>query len=124
MENENKWLHQGHIYTKRDGRTVAEHRVILEDKLGRPLRWDEVCHHRDNDPLNNDPENLAPMTRAEHLVHHLRSMPLVPWTDEELDRAIELKKDGRKIDDIAIALGKSYYATRRRLAKARKAGRL
>ena len=111
------------MYTKRDGKTVAVHRLILEDKLGRPLREDEVCHHRDNNPLNNDPTNLEPMTRAEHLVHHLRNMPPVPWTTEQLERAIQLKKDGLKIDDIAIALGKGYYAVRRRLAKARKEGR-
>jgi hypothetical protein len=34
--------------------------VIAERLLGRPLRADEHVHHRDKNPLNNDPTILLP----------------------------------------------------------------
>jgi hypothetical protein len=38
---------------------VFEHIIILEHKLGRPLKNKEVTHHIDGDKLNNSPENLT-----------------------------------------------------------------
>ena len=42
------------------GRTCwrPEHRLVMEETLGRPLTDEEVVHHRDDNPLNNDPKNL------------------------------------------------------------------
>lgn len=34
------------------------HRVVAEQKLGRPLEPWEVVHHKDRNKLNNDPRNL------------------------------------------------------------------
>lgn len=49
---------------------VAEHRLVAEAALGRPLRDDEVVHHRDHNPANNSPENLEVLTRSEHPHRH------------------------------------------------------
>jgi hypothetical protein len=69
----------GLTYRKRDGR--HEHRVIAEAKLGRGLRPGEVVHHIDGNKLNNDPENLAVMTQAEHMREHGLGIPgmALPW---------------------------------------------
>ena len=45
-----------HILTKVGYR--PEHRVIMEQKMGRPLVKGESVHHLDGDRANNEPKNL------------------------------------------------------------------
>lgn len=45
---------------------VLEHRFIMSEHLGRPLTADEVVHHKDENKLNNDINNLEVMSRGEH----------------------------------------------------------
>lgn len=59
-----------HTYNKQLGET--EHRKIMRLKLGRPLRDDEVVHHKDCNPFNNKPSNLMVMTRSEHTRLHIK----------------------------------------------------
>jgi HNH endonuclease len=118
------FLNQGHLYVWRDGTKRALHRAIMEDHLGRRLTRDEVVHHIDHNPLNNDLSNLRVMTRAEHCVYHLRMMPVTPWTQEEEQTVIRLRKEGRTIDQIALLIRRGYYAVRRRLARFRRLGLL
>jgi len=49
---------------------VAFHRLILEDKLGRLLQEDELCHHLDGNSLNNNPNNLIAISKADHMREH------------------------------------------------------
>jgi DNA-directed RNA polymerase specialized sigma24 family protein len=120
----NHYLNQGHLYCRKDDRQVAVHRLVVEEHLGRPLTSDEVVHHIDHNPLNNDISNLKVMTRAEHLVHHLRNRPVNPWTEEELAELIRLSREGLSIDEIAKRLNKGYYPVRDRRKRARKHGLL
>lgn len=47
------------------------HTVMAEKHiLGRPIRRDEVVHHKDGNKLNNEISNLEVMTRAAHTAHH------------------------------------------------------
>lgn len=50
---------------------VLEHRLVMADHLGRPLRTEEHVHHRDEDPANNAVENLQVMSRGEHTRLHM-----------------------------------------------------
>jgi hypothetical protein len=63
-------------------RRVAEHRLVMEKKLGRYLLPTEVVHHIDGNPMNNHPDNLMIFqTNRDHLKTELRGR--VPkWTDE------------------------------------------
>lgn len=48
----------------------SEHILIAESVLGRALNEDEVVHHIDFNPENNDPSNLKVMSIAEHKKFH------------------------------------------------------
>jgi len=50
---------QGYRQTKISGKSILQHRVVMEKMIGRPLLRREVVHHWDEDRLNNKPENLC-----------------------------------------------------------------
>lgn len=82
---------------------VAEHRLVMEGKLGRLLERHEVVHHIDGNPENNHPDNLMVFqSNPQHLRHELTGR--VPkWTPDGQAR-------------IAAGIRKSI-ATRQRLAQ-------
>lgn len=49
---------------------VAEHRLVMEEKIGRYLTSEEIVHHKDENTLNNSLSNLQIMTPSEHSKHH------------------------------------------------------
>lgn len=51
-----------------------EHQVVMEGVIGRPLQPGEVVHHRDQNKVNNSPENLKLTTQSEHIREHLPAM--------------------------------------------------
>lgn len=65
------WL-PGHQSARRNG-YVAEHRVVMEERIGRKLRHGEVVHHINGDKLDNRLENLELTTLPEHTGHHARA---------------------------------------------------
>lgn len=62
---------QGYLIdcTDRDNKVLI-HRQVMEQKIGRPLTAQDIVHHIDENKLNNDPENLELLTRAEHINLH------------------------------------------------------
>lgn len=67
-----------YIYvTNKRGKTDVEHRVIMEEHLGRILGYNEVVHHINGDDKDNRLENLQLMSRSEHTKMH---NPKIPYT--------------------------------------------
>ena len=57
-------------HTRGENKGKLQHRVIMEQIIGRKLRHDEHVHHKDGDMSNNQPSNLELMTRSQHSSHH------------------------------------------------------
>lgn len=67
---------------------VAEHRLVMEQKLGRFLARTEVVHHIDGDPENNHPDNLMVFqSNPDHLRHELAGR-IPQWTEEGRARTL------------------------------------
>ena len=59
------------------GKTYRFHRWFMEQRIGRKLKSCELVHHRDENRLNNAPDNLRVVTHARH-----RSIHQPVWTAE------------------------------------------
>lgn len=90
----------GYLLVPRNGRQVPFHRIVMAEKLGRPLSHLEVVHHIDGNKQNNSPENLELLNnQSEHMILHRSQM-----TDDE---RTEL---GKKFSEIQIARWKRWKA--------------
>jgi len=80
MEQESKyyeWCHGfngyiGRVVVLPDGKrtTQLQHRVVMEDHLGRSLRSDAHVHHINEDKSDNRVENLSVMSASDHAKEH------------------------------------------------------
>lgn len=61
--------------TYTNGRKIDEHRLIMEQHIGRKLSRQEVVHHINGDKRDNRLENLQIMTQDEHNKLHKEYLP-------------------------------------------------
>lgn len=74
---------------------VREHRLVMEQQLGRPLLPNEVVHHKDENKQNNAPENLQIFDQnGEHLAE-TRKGRCPNWTPEGRERIMQGVKKRR-----------------------------
>lgn len=57
-------------YSDGTRRTIHQHRELVEQALGRPIRDGYVVHHKDGTRANNALDNLEEKLEADHLREH------------------------------------------------------
>jgi hypothetical protein len=66
-----RYLSRGYVMVSQPGgRAVPEHRVVMEQTLGRPLAPNEVVHHINGVKSDNRPENLEIHGARTHKMEH------------------------------------------------------
>ena len=86
-----------HPYGSKYGSYVPLHRLVMEEHLGRYLNPEEVVHHIDGNPANNNIENLELFANnAEHLAQTLKGK-CPKWTEQRIEK-IKNRRKKRKRD--------------------------
>lgn len=83
----------GHPNAKKHTRYILEHRLVMEEKLGRYLLRTEVVHHKNGVKTDNRPENLEVFeSNAGHLAETLKGK-IPRWSEEGKKRILDGQKN-------------------------------
>lgn len=101
---DNPYYSMGHKRRGKTGRRVPEHRLVIAEKLGRPLLPSESVHHINGIKDDNRPENLKLISPASHVIYNelcahcelRKEIRLLRWQVKELTAQLQgkLLQDG------------------------------
>lgn len=74
------WLIYRPEHPKSDSKGyVREHRLVMEEKLGRYLSTKELIHHKNGDTMDNSIDNLQIVSRTSHIKIHKEELYNSRW---------------------------------------------
>lgn len=68
---------------KVNGKKIDEHRYIMQKHLGRKLSFNEIVHHKNNNPRDNRIDNLEVISRGNHVLLHQANGDVHKYSKEE-----------------------------------------
>ena len=84
-----KAISQGYVLIMLEtGKYRQEHRLVMENHLGRKLKPSEIVHHKNHNKKDNRIENLEIMTRAEHMKEHHADILNARWNSKIIDEGV------------------------------------
>lgn len=88
---------------------VREHRLIMEKKIGRFLKPNEVVHHIDGDKLNNNIKNLKLFERGKHIgLHNSKRIGQIPWNKGKKGLQVAWNKGKTFSEELKRKMSKSH----------------
>jgi hypothetical protein len=91
---------------------VFEHRLVMEQRLGRHLLPTEKVHHVNGDRTDNRPENLVVLSHRVHLRSHMCKEGARTDLLENLEWLSGKHRDGLNTNEIATMIGCAAHAVR------------
>jgi hypothetical protein len=88
-----KWSRNGYVYVAFEGGKRAEHRIVMEAHLGRPLESFENVHHKNGVRNDNRIENLELWTRPQPSGR--RPEDLAEWVVDHYPELVAAAIEGR-----------------------------
>ena len=80
---------QGYPMQYVNGKHRLSHRVIMQQHLGRPLKRNEIVHHKNGIKTDNRIENLEILSNGQHTSEHYRSANLWKLRCQGLTKAAQ-----------------------------------
>lgn len=93
---------------------APQHRLVLEQTLGRFLKHKHLVHHKDENRLNNAPGNLQEVTRPEHMRIHAQTRGGAPNRSQITEEQVRSALQGRSLKEACALLRVTSMTLRNR----------